>query len=792
MFKSIFTTALLLCFTSIYAQNVLNGKVVDDFGHPLEEVRVIQSKNKITTDHRGEFRLYPDQNENIQIEFQLEGFETLNVTIDRLENKLYKFVMNYETVELDAAQLHHHHLKSVQNSERITAETIKNNYSGSLAQSIETIPGIQSSEIGSAASKPMIRGMGLNRVAVAENGLKQEGQQWGEEHGLEISSWNIDQIDILKGPAALEYGSDAVGGVIAVNSSQKPLIDGLTGELNLFGRTNNESLGTALKISDSKNGFYYKASADYSDYADFSVPTDHIVNQGEEIPLYKKRLPNTAGNNHSVSFLGGFSKNNFETSVFASNFHQKIGFFPGAHGDSDEEFEDDGNRRNIDYPYQNVNHFKLQSITNYKTGKDRFSLILGYQNNHRQEWDEPHDHSGEDHDEEEHEHGEHGDENLELDLRLSTYDAQLKYERNFSSKNKLNLGIQTQIQNNLIDGFSFLMPEYDRWNYSAYAINEIEIIPSLTLNYGLRFDYSRLKIADFFDSNLYEQLIESGYSDSEAEQLSQKSTNIDKKFSNLNYSAGLLFQPDSNWDLNLNLSSSFRLPNAIELASNGVHHGSFIYEMGNPDLKTEKGLTADFKTVFHKNQFQIGLNPYLYYFSNYIFLQPTVEISPLPDGNQIYRYSQAEALISGFEFSAEKNFGNRLNGLFSVEYQYNYQKLNQQKQPLPMSPPTVWYSEWTYQLIQNKKKIEKLELSADFKFADKQNRVAENEEPTDGYFLIGFGISSKFKFGKLNPTLIFKVRNLTNEKYFNHLSFYRNLEIPEAGRNFQLMLSIPF
>jgi len=790
MFKLIYTTALLLCFIPIYAQTVLNGKVTDDFGHPLKDVRVIQSKNMVTTDSWGEFKLNTALEKDIQIEFQLEGFETLNIKIDKPENKVYEFVMNFEAVELEAVQLHHHHLKSVQNSERITAETIKSNYSGSLAQSLETIPGIQSSEIGSAVSKPMIRGMGLSRVAVAENGLKQEGQQWGEEHGLEISSWNIDQIDILKGPAALEFGSDAVGGVIAVNSGQKPLIDGLNGELNLFGRTNNESLGSALKINDSKNGFYYKAAADYSDYADFSVPVNQIVYQGKEIPLYKKRIQNTAGNNHSVSFMGGFSKDNFETSVFLSNFHQKIGFFPGADGDSDEEFEDDGNRRNIDYPYQNVNHFKLQSITNYKTGKDRFSLILGYQNNHRQEWDEHHEHSGEDHDDEEHDG--HGGENPELDLRLSTYDAQLKYERNFSSKNKLNFGIQTQIQNNLIGGFGFLMPEYERWNYSAFAINEIEVSPRLTLNYGLRFDFSRLKIAEFFDLNLYEQLTESGYSDSDAEHLSQKSSNIDKKFSNLNYSAGLFFQPDSNWDLNLNLSSSFRLPNAIELASNGVHHGSFIYEMGNQNLKTEKGLTADFKTLFHKNQFEIGLNPYLYYFSNYIFLQPTNEISPLPDGNRIYRYSQAEALISGFEFSAEKNFGNRLNGRFSVEYQYNYQKLNQKKQPLPMSPPTVWYSEWSYRLIQNKKKIEKLELSADFKFTGKQSRVAENEEPTDGYFLMGFGISSKFKLGKLNPTLIFKVRNLTNEKYFNHLSFYRNLGIPEAGRNLQLMLSIPF
>ena len=93
---------------------------------------------------------------------------------------------------------------------------LRKHFTGNFMQAMENIPGVQAMDIGSGFSKPMIRGMGFNRVAVLENGIKQEGQQWGADHGLELDAFNVDAVNVMKGPASLLYGSDAMGGVIDI------------------------------------------------------------------------------------------------------------------------------------------------------------------------------------------------------------------------------------------------------------------------------------------------------------------------------------------------------------------------------------------------------------------------------------------------------------------------------------------------------------------------------------------------------------------------------------------------
>src|SRR5690606_4746395 len=192
---------------------------------------------------------------------------------------------------------------------------------------------------------------------------------------------------------------------------------------------------------------------------------------------------------------------------------------------------------------------------------------------------------------------------------------------------------------NLIDGYGFLIPKFNRQNLGFYAIHEIEVSPKLSLNYGLRFDHTQLKIDAFFDDELYHYLLEN-HEHEEALSLAQRSQDLNKNINNLNYSLGILYQAYRNWDFNFNFSSNFRIPTAIELASNGVHHGSFRHEKGNPNLDAEKGWSADFKIGFHNNGWDVNLNPYLYYLKNYIYLNPTDTPSPLPDAENIYQFDQ--------------------------------------------------------------------------------------------------------------------------------------------------------
>lgn len=769
------------------SQIILSGNIQDNLGFPLEEVRISTQNLSVFSDSNGKYTLSIPNSGKIFLKLEKEGFETIESKLELNSNSIQNFTMTEEIYQLSETVIKHAHEKQVENVQHIDQDFLREEFSGSFAKTLEKIPGIQAMEIGSGTSKPVIRGLGFNRISVVDNGIKQEGQQWGADHGLEINPWSIENVEIIKGANTLEYGSDAMGGIISVKNNRKPLPYSFKGEINLVGRSVNQAIGSSFNLAQRNDRFYYKLSGNYTDFGDYSVPTDHIIYLTRNIPIYNEKLKNTAGNDYAVSGQIGYVSPEFETVLNISNYYQKLGFFPGSHGiPTLDRVQDDGDRRNIEFPYQNVNHFKISSESSFRFNGNSLNFLLGYQNNHRQEWSEFHTHYGNSQSPPE------INPDLELDFNLSTYDAQIKYQHAFSKKYKWNIGIQSQVQFNHIKGYNFLLPDFQRYNLSAFAINNWEISPKWNLNYGFRYDFTRLETSSFYDPYLFDFLINNNHSEAESNQFAQRSLDLNKEYHNFNYSVGTLFQPDKNWDFHLNLSSNFRVPTAIELASNGIHHGSFRHEKGNPDLDPENGWTADLKIAFHPREWNFELNPYFYYFRNYIFLEPSGIFSPLPHGGQIYQYTQSEALITGVEFKAEKEFFEKLNGLFTVEYLYNQQIHETGDYPLPFSPPMTLFSEWSYKLIGDKGFMENLEISANVKWASQQDRISRNEEITDGYTLLGAGLKAGFQWNSFRPNLILTVQNLTNKKYYNHISFYRALEIPEMGRNIQLIIQIPF
>lgn len=784
-----FAFILVLTGINAYSQIKISGKISDQENQPLAEVSVQIGNITVLSDQNGNYEFNSLKKGIYQIHAFLAGFHEIKEEIELTHDEILNFTLSRSITLLDESLILHSHKNSVQNVETFDEEFLQSQYSGSLAKSLEKIPGIQAMEIGSGTSKPVIRGLGFNRILVSENGIKQEGQQWGADHGLEINPWSVEEVQILKGAGTLEYGSDAIGGVIALNSDAKPLPDSFSADWIMFGRSANQAVGSSLNMRHRKESFYYKLSASYTDFADYSVPTDYIVYLTRQIPIFNERLKNTAGNEYSVSGQVGYISSEFESVLMISNFYQKIGFFPGAHGiPTLDRVQDDSNRRNVEFPYQNVNHFKVvsESILKFKPNSLKFSF--GFQNNHRQEWSMFHTHYGNN----QTPPTVHPD--LELDFNLQTFDGQVKYQHHFNRNNKLIVGIQSQTQKNSIKGYNFLLPDFTRLNLASYIVNDWKIHPKWNLNYGVRFDYTKIEINSFYDHYLYEFLLQNGHTTEQADYFAQRSVNLNKSFINFNGSAGLLFQPNSDFDFNLNLGSSFRMPTAIELASNGIHHGSFRHEKGNPDLDTEQGWTSDFKISYHPNGWNFELNPYFYYFGNYIFLEPSGVFSPLPHGGQIYQYSQSKAMLTGAELKIEKKFSDRLNTYFVAEYLYNRQIHSDKSKdyPLPFSPPVTIFTEWGYELFKNKSFLKSVEISADVKIASRQTRIAQNEEITDGYTIFGAGIKSKLEWKSFRADVILTADNLANKKYFNHMSFYRTLEIPEMGRNIQVIIKIPF
>ena len=187
-------------------------------------------------------------------------------------------------------------------SHTVSKEFMDKNRENSLMQTLKKIPGVSSITIGSGQSKPVIRGLGFNRVVVVQNGIKHEAQQWGNDHGLEIDQYDIENIQIIKGPASLVYGSDAIAGVVDILPHKIPLRDSFNGEVNLLGESNNDLLGISVGVQARKEKWFYRGRLTYRDYGDYKVPTDKINYENYLFELHDNNLRHTAAREANASY----------------------------------------------------------------------------------------------------------------------------------------------------------------------------------------------------------------------------------------------------------------------------------------------------------------------------------------------------------------------------------------------------------------------------------------------------------------------------------------------------------
>jgi iron complex outermembrane receptor protein len=654
---------------------------------------------------------------------------------------------------------------------------LQEHFTGNLMQTLEYMPGIHSMDIGSGFSKPMIRGMGFNRISVTENGIKQEGQQWGADHGLEIDAFAVERVTVRKGPSSLLYGSDAMGGVIELSQLPAPSGNQVYGEIAMLGKSVNGTLGASVMAGIRKNSWHTKLRFSEQHFADYRIPADTIVYLTQYLPVHNRRLKNTAGFERDVALFSEYRKGRYYAHYAVSNAFQKAGFFPGAHGIPDaSRLRDDGSSRNIDLPYSLVNHLKITSHQQYSRNKSTVYLDAGFQNNHREEWSLFHTHYG-------NQPVPATDPDRELVFSLNTFNSSLKTDLAYSAQWKHTFGLDVQYQRNSIDGYSFLLPEYKRFTTGALWIGVFRPNGKLSVSGGLRYDYGMLDISAFQDVYLEQYLREHNYGDATVEAYKWRSYSVNRYFGDISGSAGLSWTPDRFHQLKVNLGRSFRLPGANELASNGVHHGTFRHEQGNASLVSERGWQLDASYTYERKGALFTISPFVSWFDNYIFLKPTGEWSILPHAGQIYRYTGAEAIFTGTEVELSINLFRNLTYRITGEYVYTHNL--DEHTPLSFSPPASMRNSliWNHGIFQFRAELQSIAT---------QNRVAKNEDITGGVNLLHCGVAVKIPFGNTNVDITFSLKNVFNTKYYNHLSFYRKVEIPEPGRNFQFLVKIPF
>ncbi len=765
-----------------WGRSQVSGRVTDNLGEPLigATVQLLPDSQATATDIDGRYFFPKIATGEHTLAVTYVGFQARRRTFDYRpgEPRELNFQLSPTDVLLDAVTITEEHAKQENTlaTVHLSERYLEQNIQGSFAKSLEKLPGLSTITTGLGIAKPVIRGLSFNRIIVNHNGIKQEGQQWGADHGLEIDQYGVERIEIIKGPASLQYGSDGLGGVVNIMPGKIPQPDGITGSIQGIYKTNNQHYGGSAYLGVNVDNYFLTARYSRQDYASFRVPADTFVYNGFALPIFDNTLKNTAGEEENLSLNLGFKRDWTIARLVYTHYDLEAGLFPGAIGiPRAYALNPVADNRGIGVPSQAVTHRKVSYSQTFFFGDDHLDFNLGYQHNHRREFSFPENHNRfflED-----------PNDRLALELILQTWSANLHYEHHPRPGWKNVFGITAQYQDNQRGGFEFLIPDFTTLRSGLFAISEVEWREDLSITGGLRLDYGRNQTVAF----------EQPYFDGQGNILDyQGAVATDNDFFNFSGSIGLNYtlSPDR-WFLKANLGKSFRVPYPNETSSDGVHHGNFRHELGTPDLRSEHGYQADASIDWNLPRFRGNLAGYFNFFQDFIYLNPTGRFVFRQDAGQTYQYVQNDAIYTGFELEWEYRLSQRFTLRNNVEYVYNINLDN--RRPLPFTPPPSVLAEFTYQLprIAILQALE-LAVSNHYFFAKTENTIAQFEEETPAYNLIDLSLS--FELAAWNPNARFsiQVQNLFDLRYLNHLSRYRIINVPEQGRNVVFSVKIPF
>jgi iron complex outermembrane receptor protein len=786
---------LALPFTAITQQIFkLSGIVSDNDKQPLPEASVLVSPGNYgtVTDKNGKFIIGKLQPGDYTIQVIYLGYKRYSHSLNLKNNVTLEISLVPELLTLNEITITDNYAEQRKREESVSIEVvndqyIKQNMGGSLMKSLDRLPGISTINIGSGQSKPVIRGLGFNRVVVTENGIKHESQQWGADHGLEIDQFASDRIEVIKGPSSLMYGSDGIGGVIELKQLEIPVKNSFGGSVDIIGKTNNNFGGISAMLFNRWEKLYFSGRVTLLDFADYRVPADSVDIYSYKVPLYKNRMRNTAGNEINFHFSAGYISNGFSTRFFLSNIYNKSGFFANAHGLEPRRVDTslhDKSARDIQYPFQTVNHFKAINKTEWRNDRMRFLADFGFQQNFRQELSQ---------------YVSHGymppvfpdslpfPADLEREFDKFIISANFKTELHTSEKTLVSLGIQNEYQHNEIGGRGFIIPAFTQFTTGGFVHVKINMSEKSILQAGLRYDFGMIETdaySDWFPSPV----------ETEPDtlwQYLQRAPALTRRFSSFTGSFGYSFNSE-HFSAKANLGKSFRMPIAKELAANGVNYHHFSYEVGNPDLSPEVSYQVDGALEVYSPRFAVGVTPFVNFFSNYIYLNPSYEHDRLyGNGNQVFYYTQSRVFRWGGEIHSHVELTKNLQLGLIADYVYSVQLSGEKKGfTLPFSPPASGLLNLKY----TREKAGNLSnpyFSADYRITAKQNNIVPPEEKTPGSAIFNLAFGAGFPLKNQIVSVAVQVQNLFNTKYFNHTSYYRLINVPEPGRNLVVNVSIP-
>ena len=771
--KRLIAIVCILWSFSAFTQT-LPGRVLNKETHepiPFALIEYGHNHENTVADVDGFFMINLSK-EDVHIHIQAIGYQHYHFEVTPKNDTIFAFLTpeDYLIQEVTVSVNRKSPATTLSSSTLLTDRNeLSENWSTSLSQTLAFIPGVNSINTGVGIGKPVIRGLSGSRVQVNDNGIKQEGQQWGADHGLDIDPFSVEEVEIIKGANALAYGSDATGGVINLRPATLP--DSMfSGSANMLYQSVNHNIGASANATIKQESTWTSIRLSGQSFGDYSVPADSFTYNSYVLPIENEQLINTAGQQWSGQVTTGLSAGKHDLSARLSYFEQKVGIFPGATGIPRAYLlTSDGDRRNVSLPFQNNEHFRLSTHHHYHGEKTQWITDIGFQNNYREEQSFPDAHGITPNE----------DDTQALELNLTTFTLNSRGYW-YHGKTKTQIGVQLEHQRNERGGFEFLIPDYKKNLAGLYFLNE-RIGSRGSFNYGLRLDAVENNATPFFQP-IYDII------NDQIVQVDSTLRGIGAQQVYLGASAafGWTYNWSEKWISKLNIARTFRAQNIAELAANGVHHGTFRHEVGSWDNQPEVGYQADAEVTFTQKQWQFQVSPFFNYFTNFIFLRPTAEFSPLPEAGQLFRYSQAPAILTGSEASI--TWFPKATEQLTLGMDYIYAVNLDENLPLPFMPPFSgllgWQKEWHLHFLGS----EDWKTEVRYRYTAVQNRVDRNELATPEYSLLHLAVGNEWKIKTNTLGLRFEARNALNKTYLSHLSRYRFLNLPEPGRNITVQI----
>ena len=502
-----------------------------------------------------------------------------------------------------------------------------------LGESLKSVPGLNSIQTGPSISKPIIHGLHSNRVLILNNGVRQEGQQWGTEHAPEIDPFIADKITIIKGAASVRYGSDALVGVLLVEPRALQPERYLQGEANMVAGTNGRSGAASLLLEGtggdtSSVGPGGKRSGWLKD---LSWRTQGTLKRAGDFSTAHYYLKNTGLAEGDFSLTTRYAKDRFAAEVYYSEFHNKVGIFEGSHVGNVTDLEAAFKRSrpitpsffsyDINRTYQDIAHRLLKVNSSYMfKNNGKLEAQFSDQHNRRDEYDIDLPYST--------------DPNIlklpQISFQIGTQSLDLVYHSPVRHHFSGSYGITGATQGNVFRGIRYLVPNFRNYSGGAFGIERWSK-NALTLEAGVRYDYRWLRVYRINNTTL-------------------QTYHNTSTYENVTGTIGASWRANEKLSFTTNIGSAWRAPSVNELYIDGIHLSAASYEKGDSSLRPERSYNFTVSGKYEDDRFFAEVVLYDNLINNFIYAKPALTPITLISGTYpLFNYTQVNADLKGLD-----------------------------------------------------------------------------------------------------------------------------------------------